>query len=85
MPLTLAVKAETNLESEGNKMIKVEGFKAFRGTMRIKPKGNKLKPFELNGEFLFNPSSCCWYGCGSSFCEEICEIVLDEDSKEEVL
>lgn len=58
-------------------MIKVEGYKAFKGTMRITPKSNVVEPFELTGSWLFKPDMKCWYGKGSSFPEEICEIVED--------
>lgn len=59
-------------------MIKVEGYKAFRGTMRIVPISAKFKPFELRADWLYKPDTGCWYGKGSSFMEDICEIVEDE-------
>ena len=60
-------------------MIKVEGYKAFKGVMRIIPKGGNFEPFELKGDWLYKPDTNCWYGKGTSFPEEICEIVEDTD------
>ena len=57
-----------------NSMIQVEGFKAFRGTMRITPKA-AVPAFELTGDWLYRPDTGCWYGKGSSFAPEICTIV----------
>lgn len=56
------------------KIIYVEGFKAFHGTMRITPK-MKVPSFELTGDWLYKPDAKCWYGKGSSFPDDICEIV----------
>lgn len=61
-------------------MIKAENYKAFRGVMKITPKTTKVKPFELEGEWLYKPDTDCWYGKGSSFSNDICEIVRDFDA-----
>lgn len=58
-------------------MFKVEGHRAFRGTMRITPKCQDVKPFELTGDWLYKPNGY-WYGCGRSFGAEICTIVAVE-------
>lgn len=58
-------------------MIEVEGYRAFRGVMKITPKCESVSPFELEGDWLFKPDFRCWYGCGKSFSEEICEIVKE--------
>ena len=58
-------------------MICSEGYKAFRGTMRIVPKNPNMKPYELTADWLYKPEYQCWYGRGSSFPEEICEVVVD--------
>ena len=58
-------------------MIKVEGYKVFRGVMKITPKNADFKPFELEGEWLYKPDADCWYGVGRSFCASICEVVED--------
>lgn len=64
-------------------MICVEGYRAFRGAMRIAPKD--LPPykamnhsFTLTGDWLYKPQYDCWYGCGRSFGADICEVVGDE-------
>lgn len=59
-------------------MIKVEGYKAFRGTMIITPKNEKFPPFEMSCDWLYKPEFDCWYGGGSSFCSDICQIKEDE-------
>lgn len=58
-------------------MICSEGYKAFRGTMRIVPKNPNMKPYELTTDWLYKPEYQCWYGRGSSFPEEICEVLVD--------
>ena len=59
-------------------MIKVDGYKALRGVMKITPKCESVPPFELQGDWLFKPEFKCWYGCGSSYPEEICEVVQED-------
>ena len=58
-------------------MIKVEGYKAFNGIIRIVPKTAQIPPFELLGDWLYKPDTKCWYGKGQSFSEEICEIIKE--------
>lgn len=58
-------------------MIKVEGFKAFRGVMLITPKPKELGLFELSGDWLYKPDTNCWYGDGRSFHADICTVVED--------
>ena len=58
-------------------MIKVDGYKAFRGVMKITPKCESVPPFELEGDWLYKPDTKCWYGKGQSFPEEICEIIKE--------
>jgi hypothetical protein len=43
--------------------------------MKITPKAAKVPSFELEGDWLYKPEHGCWYRKGSSFSEEICEIV----------
>lgn len=57
-----------------DKVISVEGFKAFRGTMRITPKA-AVPAYDLHGDWLYKPDTKCWYGKGSSFPEDICTIM----------
>ncbi len=59
-------------------MIKVEGYKAFRGTMLITPKNQSIKPMKMYGDWLYKPDCDCWYGCGSSFSADICEVVEED-------
>lgn len=58
-------------------MIEVEGYKAFHGIMKITPKCEGVKPFEIQGDWLYKPDMACWYGKGLSFSKEICEIVKE--------
>ena len=58
-----------------DKVISVEGYKAFRGTMKIRPKTASVPSFELSGDWLYKPETDCWYGKGSSFAADICTIV----------
>ena len=66
-------------------MISVDGYKAFRGTMRITPVNPKFPTVEAHGDWLYKPEYKCWYGrvaeygpFVSSFGENICEVVEDE-------
>lgn len=56
-------------------VISVEGYKAFRGTMKIRPKTASVPSFELSGDWLYKPETGCWYGKGRSFPEDICTIM----------
>ena len=38
-----------------DKIISVEGYKAFRGTMKIRPKTASVPSFELSGDWLYKP------------------------------
>lgn len=58
-------------------MISLEGYKAFRGIMRIIPKNPNIKPFDLAADWLYKPEHQCWYGGGGSFMEEICTVLVD--------
>lgn len=64
-------------------MIKVEGYKAFKGIMRIVPKRLGVEPYEIKGDWLYKPEYDCWYvsgenvGWNNSFPNEICEVVED--------
>jgi hypothetical protein len=55
-------------------MIKVEGYKAFHGDMKITPKNALYRPFYIcDKDWLYKPDTGCWYGNGSSYPAEICE------------
>lgn len=60
-------------------MIEVEGYKAFRGIMRVTPKCQNVVPFESKGDWLYKPDTKCWYGNGRSFSQDICEILREEN------
>ena len=56
-------------------MIKVEGYKAFHGNMKIVPKNAFYLPFYIcDKDWLYKPDTNCWYGDGRSFPAEICEV-----------
>lgn len=57
------------------RMICVEGYKAFHGKMRIEPKSSYFMPFEVEGDWLYKPDTDCWYGGGSSYPAAICVVV----------
>ncbi len=60
-------------------MIKVEGYKAFHGDMKIVPKNILYRPFYIvDKDWLYRPDTDCWYGDGSSFPAEICEPVEND-------
>lgn len=58
-------------------MIKVEGYRAFHGVIKIIPVNRE--PFYVESDWLFKPDTQCWYGKGSSYPEQICEIVRDDN------
>ena len=61
-------------------MIKVEGYKAFHGTMKIVPKSGAIfkEPyFIVDKDWLYKPDTNCWYGDGRSVSAEICEPMED--------
>lgn len=59
-------------------MIKVEGYKAFRGTMRITPANINLQSITIHGDWLYKPEYDCWYCKGSSYPASICHVEIDE-------
>ena len=63
-------------------MIKVEGYKAFHGVMRITPKTKCVPPLEIEGDWLYKPEYKCWYGNGASYGEDICTVVSDDSEKQ---
>ena len=58
-------------------MIKVEGYKAFRGVMKISPKASSICPMNIEGDWLYKPEYDCWYCDGGSFPASICEVSED--------
>lgn len=59
-------------------MICVEGYKAFRGLMKITPKApTTFLPFTVEGDWLYKPETGCWYDGKSSYVAEICTVLED--------
>ena len=58
-------------------MLKCEGYKMFKGKMKITPKSVAILPFEVEGTWLYKPEYGCWYCKGRSYVEEICEVIED--------
>jgi len=55
-------------------MIKVEGYKAFHGTMKIEPKNGLSAFYVCDVDWLYKPDTDCLYGNGQSFPAEICKV-----------
>ena len=63
-------------------MIKVEGYKAFHGDMRITPKNSLYPPFYIcDKDWLYKPEYDCWYGNGQSFCADTCEPIENNNTE----
>ena len=56
------------------KIIEVEGFKSFRGKMRVDFPIFKESDI-IAGDWLYKPNEECWYCGGNSYPAEFCEIV----------
>lgn len=59
-------------------MICVEGYKAFRGTMKVTPGNPAYPPYELTGDWLYKPDTDCWYCKGQSFPAFTCNPIETE-------
>lgn len=59
-------------------MIKVEGYKAFHGSMRIDYELHR----ELieNKDWLYKPDTDCWYGAGRSFPADVCKPIEEDNN-----
>lgn len=55
------------------KIIEVEGFKAFRGVMKIGFSPATLR--YIRGDWLYKPDTECWYCDGESYPDHICMIM----------
>ena len=60
-------------------MLECEGYKMFKGKMRVVPKNKTYPPFVEDGTWLYKPDYDCWYVNGSSYMASI----VDESSIEE--
>lgn len=55
-------------------MIKVEGYKAFHGDLKVVPKNPAYPAYIIEDkDWLYKPDTNCWYGDGRSFLADICE------------
>lgn len=54
------------------KMIEVEGFKAFRGVMRV---CILVGDQEVYGDWLYRPDTDCWYCRGESYPSGVCDVL----------
>lgn len=54
-------------------IISVEGYKAFIGTMLVKPQ--YIAPDKVTGQWLYKPGADCWYCGGKSYPAKICEVL----------
>ena len=63
------------------KIIQVEGYKAFHGTMKITPIHSEHF-FIDDCDWLYKPVTDCWYGKGRSFPADICTVVIEFDDIE---
>lgn len=63
-------------------MIKVEGYKAFHGSMKIE---HRLRGPEIieDKDWLYKPDTDCWYGAGRSFHDDFCTPMEDVDNVKE--
>ena len=63
------------------KMIEVEGYKAFRGIMKVSYTilYGEVEPGECNdniyGDWLYKPHTDCWYCGGKSYPAELCKVL----------
>ena len=66
-------------------MIKCEGIKAFHGSATIRPKTDKVAPFEVEGDWVYKPETGCWYCGGRSFAEDIVTGIRERPEHEELI
>ncbi len=62
-------------------MIKVEGYKAFHGVMKITPKTKMIPVAHIEADWLYKPDTGCWYGNKASYPADICTVVSDDAEK----
>lgn len=59
----------------GAKIICVEGYKSFEGTIRVHWKNPDIPASNITGAWLYKPDTDCWYCMGSSYPADTCEIM----------
>lgn len=62
-------------------MIKVEGYKAFHGLMRIESKSKHEPVGEIEGDWLYKPHTNTWHCNDISYPAKICTVVRDDSEK----
>ena len=55
-------------------VLECEGYKMFYGIINIVPKTNLVKPFGIEGTWIYKLDYDCWYCKGSSYDASICVI-----------
>lgn len=58
-----------------DKIICVEGYKAFRGVMLWTPGNPAYPPEEIFGDWLYKPDADCWYCKGRSYPASTCKVL----------
>lgn len=58
------------------KVITVNGYRAFIGTMKIRLEG--FPEEEIYGQWLYRPDTGCWYCAGHTYTWSMCTIVSVE-------
>lgn len=60
-------------------MLCCEGYKMFRGVAEVIPNNKTIKPFSVEGVWLYKPEYDCWYCSGRSYSASIVHIIHDCD------
>ena len=58
-----------------SEIIRVDGYMAFRGRMKITPVADGEDSYERAGDWLYNPETECWYCGAGSYPKSICTVV----------
>ena len=56
-------------------MLEVEGYKMFYGIMKIFPKNVEIRPYTVEGTWLYKPEYKCWCCSGWYYPEDICSVI----------
>lgn len=58
-------------------MLKCEGYRMFRGVMRVSPPNPKFPTQDIRGDWLYKPNGY-WYCNGHSYDASICKVMEDD-------
>jgi hypothetical protein len=58
-----------------DKILICDGYKMFKGRMKISPKDRNATPYYITGTWLYKPATDCWYCENSFWSSKICEII----------